>query len=83
MARKKKQYDDDDGRVISPMNVDGMPWYVANRPHLEQSSEKIELNKEEKRAFAGGVFKAVALIAGVYILAFLLFILFCTKVWFR
>ena len=25
--RKKKVYDDDDGRVISSMNVDGMPWY--------------------------------------------------------
>lgn len=23
---KKKKYDDDDGRVIANMNVDGMPW---------------------------------------------------------
>lgn len=83
MAKRKKQYDDDDGRVISPMNVDGMPWYVANRPQVEESSDKLELNKEEKRAFAGGVFKAVALIAGVFILAYLLFILFCVHVWFR
>ena len=28
--RKKKQYDEDDGRVIAPMNVDGMPWYVPD-----------------------------------------------------
>ena len=25
--RNKRIYDDDDGRVISPMNVDGMPWH--------------------------------------------------------
>ena len=24
--RKNKKYDDDDGRVIANMNVDGMPW---------------------------------------------------------
>ena len=29
--RKKKEYDDDDGRVISPMNVDGMPWYTEKK----------------------------------------------------
>ena len=29
MARKKKQYDDDDGRVIANMNVDGMPWFLS------------------------------------------------------
>ena len=29
--RKKKEYDDDDGRVISPMNVDGMPWYTERK----------------------------------------------------
>lgn len=28
MAKRKKKYDDDDGRVIAKMNVDGMPWYT-------------------------------------------------------
>ncbi len=87
MARKKKQYDDDDGRVISPMNVDGMPWYVKNRPDRFAASsdgkEKIHLTKEEERAFAGGVFKATFLIAAVYVIVFTLFILFCYFVWFR
>ncbi len=27
MARKPKVYDDDDGRTIANMNVEGMPWY--------------------------------------------------------
>ena len=26
MRKKDKKYDDDDGRVIANMNVDGMPW---------------------------------------------------------
>ena len=30
MARKRKQYDDDDGRVIANMNVDGMPWFLSD-----------------------------------------------------
>ena len=86
MARKRKEYDDDDGRVISPMNVDGMPWYVRNRPDKFDSSdskEKVELTKEEQRAFFGGVFKATVLIAGVYLIVFTLFILFCVYIWFR
>ena len=84
MAKKRKEYDDDDGRVVAPMNVDGMPWYVREKslPQSE-SKEKIELSKEESRAFAGGIFKAVALVAGVFILAYTLFILFCVFVYAR
>ena len=26
MCKKAKKYDDDDGRVIADMNVEGMPW---------------------------------------------------------
>ena len=29
--RKKKVRDWDDGRVIAPMNIDGMPWYRHSR----------------------------------------------------
>ena len=32
MARK--HYDDDDGRVIAPMNVEGMPWYQKHPPEV-------------------------------------------------
>ena len=82
---KRKEYDDDDGRVISPMNVDGMPWYVRNRPDLasSDSQEKLNLTKEEERAFMGGVLKATLLIAAVFVIVFFVFILFCVEVWFR
>jgi hypothetical protein len=29
MKRERKKYEDDDGRTIAKMNVDGMPWYAS------------------------------------------------------
>ena len=86
MAKQRKQYDDDDGRVIASMNVDGMPWYQRSqrfdRNKLEQASDFSDLTKEESREIVKGAMKAALLIAGVFILAMLLFILFCLYVWF-
>ena len=86
MAKQRKQYDDDDGRVIASMNVDGMPWYQRSqrfdRNKLEQASDFSDLTKEESREIVKGAMKASLLIAGVFILAMLLFILFCLYVWF-
>ncbi|MFA6947475.1 MAG: hypothetical protein WCQ72_00665 [Eubacteriales bacterium] len=31
MKKNKKTYDDDDGRVIAPMNLEGMPWNNPGR----------------------------------------------------
>lgn len=89
--RKKKVYDDDDGRVISSMNVDGMPWYwedPTGRPDSQKREQKspedeLQLTKKERRAMIGGVFAAALLIAGVFALAGFLFILFCVYVWLR
>ena len=86
MAKQRKQYDDDDGRVIASMNVDGMPWYQQgqrfDRHRREQASDFSDLTKEENREIVKGAMKASLLIAGVFILAMLLFILFCLYVWF-
>ncbi len=87
--RKKKEYDDDDGRVISPMNIDGMPWYsgkrklFGNKQPSEQNQSDIQLTPKETRAMLGGVFAAALLVAGVFALAALLFILFCVYVWLK
>ncbi len=45
--RKKKQYDDDDGRVIAPMNVDGMPWYSRDKAALKPDKKEGETEEEE------------------------------------
>ena len=67
------------------MNVEGMPWHTA-APGGENSSEPekepLHLTKEESRAYAAGAVKAALLVALVFAGAFLLFILFCTQVWF-
>ena len=83
MARKRKTYDDDDGRVIANMNVDGMPWYLeAAHKKQEQSRSELELTKEETKAVIWGAVKAGLLIAGVFVLGALIFILFCLHIWF-
>ena len=80
---KRKQYDDDDGRVIANMNVDGMPWYVDAAKKKEASSQELDLTKEESKAVLWGTVKAGLLIASVFVVAALIFILFCIHVWFR
>lgn len=95
MSFLKKQYDDeDDGRVIMEMDVEGMPWY-DRRPHREKDA----LPKSEQPArpahFTSGLSKMEArlytrysMLAGfglsmVFVVTWVLFTLFCTEIWFR
>ena len=88
---KKKVYDDDDGRVIANMNVDGMPWSMrditARRrksdERLQSSQDFSDLTKEETRELVKGAMKAGLLIGGVFLVGAFLFILFCLFIWFR
>ena len=86
MAAKRRLHDDDDGRVIASMNVDGMPWYQRGQRfdkfRREKASDFSDLTKEEEREIIKGALKASLLIAGVFILAMLIFILFCLYIWF-
>ena len=84
MARKKKQYDDDDGRVIANMNVEGMPWFLSDalKNKGRTDSDMSDLTKEESRELVKGAVKAGLLIAGICVLAAFLFILFCLHIWF-
>lgn len=90
MAKRKKTYDDDDGRVISNMNVDGMPWYMNDRVLRRMNEDASagdqdfsDLTKEETRALIGGAVKAGLAVGSVFLVGFGLFILFCVFVWFR
>ena len=85
MAKQKKTYEDDDGRVIAKMNVDGMPWYMRDdRPSQPKSdSDLSDLSKGETWEIVKGTVKAGLLIGGVFMVAFALFIAFCVFVWFR
>lgn len=86
MRKKSKKKDDfvDDGRTISNMNVEGMPWYrPPQSSDPSPNSEKIELTKEERRSYMWGVLKAALLIALVFAGVFFIFILFLDKIVFK
>lgn len=83
---EKKRYDDDDGRVIANMNVDGMPWFVEDHKRKQErkkNNDFSDLSKEETRAIVWGTIKAGLLIASVFLIAALIFILFCIHIWFQ
>ena len=84
MAKKKKTFDGDDGRVVAKMNVDGMPWYMrAEKKDLPENSDISDLSKGETWQIVKGAVKAGLLIGSVFFVVFLAFILFCVYVWFR
>ena len=87
MNPQPKKYDDDDGRVICNMDVDGMRWHdkAARRkktaPRLVAQFE--QMTKSEARQFTWYAIRAGLLVASVFSVVWVLFILFCTQVWFR
>lgn len=52
MAREPKQYDDDDGRTIVDMDVDGMPWHTARVKREKRAQQKAELQEKIDRGEA-------------------------------
>ncbi len=86
---KKKQYDDDDGRVIADMNVEGMPWHTGiprrekKRGPEEKEAERPELTGKEKRALIRGVLLASMSVAAIFAVVLTCFILFCVFVWLK
>lgn len=84
MSRKpKRTYDDDDGRTIAPMNIEGMPWYKPEAPERRPDGTEPEpLTKEEARMYTLAAVKAGLTIASVFGIAIYLFLLFCDKIWF-
>lgn len=83
-AEEKRRETEDDGRTIASMNVEGMPWYVPDRPDApELTPESYRMNREERRAYIWAAVRAGLLILLVFVLAYFLFLLFCDFVWFR
>ena len=89
MAKKKRrEYDDDDGRVIADMSVAGLPRRVLRRNDEIQFKEKrkktaLDIDKREKKSIIKGVLLAYAVLGLVLFATVALFLLFCTKIWFR
>lgn len=58
--KKKREKFEDDGRVIAPMNVPGMPWYDERAVKTSKTEDQFEdteqviyknLSKEEKKDY--------------------------------
>ncbi len=87
MANKPKQYNDDDGRVICSMDVEGMRWHDKRVRRESREARRIsqgdQMTKSEARQFTWYAVLAGLLIAAVFSVTWILFILFCTEIWFR
>lgn len=83
MSRKRRIDPEDDGKTIVNMNVEGMPWYRPPQENVPEGGDRIELNSEEGRAAMWGALKAALLVAAVFAVGFLLFLLFCDKIWLK
>ncbi len=81
---KKKKKFEDDGRVVAPMNVEGMPWYQdgLGNPASQDSNRQPLSRKETIRVSFYSVLAGLS-VALIFILGLLLFILFSIHVWFR
>jgi len=80
---RRRQYEDDDGRVVVNMNVEGMPWYRAGLPNLEASSSGEQLSQHETLLIILSSMKWAFLASAALCACGVLFILFCSKVWFK
>ena len=80
--KQKKTYSDDDGRVIAPMNIEGMPWYVNKPKEPSESSERREpISDKDARIYSAAAVKAGLLIVAVFGVAAFLFISLCLLLW--
>ncbi len=80
-------YKDEDDRVIVNMDVDGMPWHDKRvrrekRP-VPKNKGRVEFTRSESRLYTWYSVLYGMAIAGVFAVTWILFILFCTKIWFR
>ncbi len=87
MNPQQKKYDDDDGRVICNMDVDGMRWHDRaihkKEPAVHQVAKGEQMTKSEARRFTWYAIRAGMLVVLIFSVVWVLFILFCTQVWFR
>jgi hypothetical protein len=87
MANKPKQFNDDDGRVICNMDVEGMRWHDKRVRRESRDARRAiqgdQMTKSEARQFTWYAVLAGLLIAAVFSVTWVLFILFCTEIWFK
>ena len=81
----KIKAEDNEKESIANMNVEGMPWFYEEPSEIEMQKRNTvpELSRRETRRLIFSSLLAALLIAGVFIVAIFLFLLFATNVWFK
>lgn len=79
MAKNHQPFEDD-GRTIVSMNVEGMPWY---KPPREERAGAAQMTRSETRQAIFAALKAALAMVTAISVALVLFLLFCTEVWFQ
>lgn len=74
MKRNKREDMQDDGRVIAPMNIEGMPMYREEAP-VPNNPDAEEMTFRQKLRYAFTATGAGLLVAGAFILGGALFIM--------
>ncbi len=85
MGTKPEDEYEDDGRTIVNMNVDGMPWYRADRDEAgERSGQPGQgMSDDELRQYKWAAVRAGLVIVLIFGAVFAAFIAFCDFIWFR
>lgn len=88
MTKKPKHYDDDDGRVICSMDVQGMRWHDKKvrreaKAAVRHGVAGDQLTRSEFRRYTWYSLLAGFVIASTFSLTWILFVLFCTEIWFK
>jgi hypothetical protein len=87
MDPQARPQDEDDGRVICDMDVEGMRWHdkkvrrKTTEPH--KVTQGTQLTRSEMWRYNWYSILAGMLIVSVFSITWVLFILFCTQVWLR
>ena len=87
MRKQHKQYEDDDGRVICNMDVDGMRLHDKSVRRQKKMDRKLiqnnQMTRSETLRFTWYSVLSGMVIALVFSGVWVLLILFCTQIWFR
>jgi hypothetical protein len=88
MKDQTNQPSEDDGRVICDMDVAGMRWHDKRVRREEREARRAahpgqQMTNAEARKYTWYAVLAGMTVVGAFAVVWILFVLFCTLVWFR
>lgn len=78
-----KEKFEDDGRTIASMDTDRFLFLGTEKKSDGCTARKEELIKNQMREVLKGSIKASLVVAGLFSALLIVFVLFCTQIWFK